>query len=294
MVASLNFGSGALHGFVGDNTADTSSDVPPKFTPPASPPRLAAGGSPVPSPRVNAVVGRVLGALDEAAGAGVAPRALPAVPLASPARGPVLQLLQDDTQPTLLPRNLLPSDDAPPRTLPQTPTEVEQAIRRFDALQPQAFRGLTESQNAYARGALVMLINAVLDNELSAADVPAALQRIAAGARAHGQPEATSAAVTTSLAPPRRDERSPEATQITDALRRASVAASWLEQGTSIQTVRAELRQAVEAAPAGSPLKREAQLTMALFDSKVLQQQLAQRGPATPAEQAAWAEWASQ
>jgi hypothetical protein len=205
MVANLKPASGALPVAVALDTRSlvTSEPVMPKV--PAQKVAIG-GGSLVPTPRVSAVLGRVLGTLDDAAASGVAPRALPSASALS-ARGQALRLLQDGEQPVLL-----PVDEGQQRaTTPEVPRSIADAFEHFAAQRPQAFVGLDAAQNAYARGAMVLLIGAVQAGELAVTDVPAALQLIAAVAAQHGQANVTSAPLTGALvtrpiAPPTRPD----------------------------------------------------------------------------------------
>jgi hypothetical protein len=193
MVANLKPASGALPVAVALDTRSlvTSEPVMPKV--PAQKVAIG-GGSLVPTPRVSAVLGRVLGTLDDAAASGVAPRALPSASALS-ARGQALRLLQDGEQPVLL-----PVDEGQQRaTTPEVPRSIADAFEHFAAQRPQAFVGLDAAQNAYARGAMVLLIGAVQAGELAVTDVPAALQLIAAVAAQHGQANVTSAPLTGAL-----------------------------------------------------------------------------------------------
>jgi hypothetical protein len=161
---------------------------------------VASGGGGFLVPRsVSAVVGRLLGTLDAAAADGVTQRALP---MAAPtfARGHALRLLQDASLPTLLPSD----PTAAARRTPETTNDVQQAFERFSSAQPQSFAGLDAAQRAYARGAMVLLLDAVRDGELTATQVPAALQLIAAAARQHGQSSTSAAPVTRAVPPPER------------------------------------------------------------------------------------------
>lgn len=83
-------------------------------------------------------------------------------------------------------------------------------------------------------------------------------------------------------------------TQLATSQQQAQQAfARYQQQPGSLQQIRGALKQAADSAPAGSEVQRGHQLTEALFSSAFVQQQIAQRGPVTTAQQTAWQEWAS-
>jgi hypothetical protein len=81
--------------------------------------------------------------------------------------------------------------------------------------------------------------------------------------------------------------------QLEAAKNQANASFTQVQQGQSIEQVRGTLRQNAERAAAGSPQRTQAELTMALFDSKVVRQQVSQLGAVTPEQQAAWNDWAA-
>jgi hypothetical protein len=177
---------------------DASALEPSGGMPPASdrkmglhsvrwPQRVAIGGGPlVPGRGPQALVGSWLQRLDAAAAAGLAPRTLPAANMGTAAWPSAWRSVFVPSQGGVLPA-LLPDEPALEAAWQPPSSEVLSAFRQFASQQPQALAGLDAAQLAFLRGALVLLLQSLQRRELPVAQLPAALQMIAAAARAHGQ-----------------------------------------------------------------------------------------------------------